>query len=67
MVDCNYNKNCYQNNKEKMKQQIKNTSSELINCTACNKQVKKGSMHAHQKTKLHEYIKSQQENNNIVI
>ena len=50
-----------------MKQQIKNTSSELINCTACNKQVKKGSMHAHQKTKLHEYIKSQQENNNIVI
>ena len=40
MVDCNYNKNYYQNNKEKMKQQIKNTSSELINCTACNKQVK---------------------------
>ena len=50
-----------------MKQQIKNTSSELINCTACNKQVKKGSMHAHQKKKLHVYIKSQQENNNIVI
>ncbi len=54
-----YNKNYYANHKDVMKAQIKATSDKLIECIACKKQVKKGSMQAHKLTKMHNYISSQ--------
>ncbi len=54
-----YNKNYYATHKDVMKAQIKATSDKLIECIACKKQVKKGSMQAHKLTKMHNYIISQ--------
>ena len=51
-----YNKNYYANHKDVMKAQIKATSDKLVECIACKKQVKKGSMPAHKLTKMHNYI-----------
>ena len=54
-----YNKNYYANHKDVMKAQIKATSDKLVECIACKKQVKKGSMQAHKLTKMHNYIVNQ--------
>ena len=54
-----YNKNYYETHKDVMKAQIKATSDKLVECIACKKQVKKGSMQAHKLTKMHNYISSQ--------
>ena len=54
-----YNKKYYADHKDLMKAQIKTTSDKLVECTACNKQIKKGSMAAHKLTKIHNYIISQ--------
>ena len=51
-----YNKKYYANHKDIMKAQIKATSDKLVECIACKKQVKKGSMQAHKLTKMHNYI-----------
>ena len=54
-----YNKNYYATHKDVMKSQIKASSDKLVECIACHKQVKKGSMGAHKLTKMHNYISSQ--------
>ncbi len=51
-----YNKNYYETHKDAMRAQIKISSEKLIECIACKKQVKKGSMQAHKLTKMHNYI-----------
>ncbi len=54
-----YNKNYYANHKDVMKAQIKVSSDKLVDCMACKKHIKKGSMAAHKLTKMHKYITSQ--------
>ncbi len=54
-----YQKKYYAENKEHMIAMIKINCAKIIQCPICHTDVRKASMCAHKKTKLHLYIASQ--------
>jgi hypothetical protein len=58
-----YSKKYYEANKEKIIAKIRMNQNILVQCPICNVDVKRGSLNAHNKTKIHKYIKENKENN----
>jgi hypothetical protein len=48
-----YMRKYYENNKNKMKQQMKSRQQEQIFCKSCQKAIAKGNINSHHKTKIH--------------
>lgn len=60
--NADYNKKYYADNKDRMLALIKQNSTIIIQCPICHTGVRKSSMVAHRKTKLHQYIANHQVN-----
>jgi len=52
-----YQKAYYEHNKERLINQLRINSNIEVKCEICNKQIKKSNLIAHNKTKMHLFIK----------
>jgi len=60
-----YNKEYYEQHKQKMIEQINITNNKIVHCEYCNKDLKQACLSAHKKTKIHKVYVEMKTKDNI--